>query len=54
LTFDAFEDIQLFGIGQGAMGCGKVKPIRSGGTVTVVLADWNVVIDGGNFGYQIQ
>jgi len=36
------------------MHSGKIEPIRSGGTITVVLLHSNMVIDGGNIGYQIR
>jgi len=36
------------------MRAGKIKPVRSGGTITVVFLHSSMVIGGGNLGYQIR
>ena len=51
---DTLEGVQRFRFGKGTMSSGEVKPVRSGGTITMVLSHSNIGIDVGIGGYQIR
>jgi len=52
--FNTFESVQRFGLKNKTRGSSEIKPILSGGSVTVVLVHWNMVIYEGTDGYQIR
>jgi hypothetical protein len=52
--FDTLESVQRFGFKNKTRNSSKIKPIRSGSTITVVLVHSNMGICKGTDGYQIR
>jgi hypothetical protein len=53
-SFDTLECVQRFGFQDKTRNSTKIKPVRSGSTITVVLVHSNMEICEGTDGYQIR